>query len=379
MAIKKRQYHIYQYRLADVEETNGTLVVNLSVEDAVQTSETLMYYILNEKIRGKAYDATEETRTTKDGQIVKVKKNKLPIVTIEAGRTRTDADNAKLQKLLKEGFYLKGTDKHMVFLNNVLSGSQNKECRQIFVDETYYEKLKEYVSIGVEPSKCTISKNLTRNALTTTDVYLVPVDMQKLGICIVPDCEVPVYETVNMIKPYKRTADEEELYAKLQVYIEEKQERAKRIAAIRDSVNEADCKVRILANLAENWKQYKSAVKWQTEGRMVKEVEWEKPFARIEVEGKYHPVWQTSQTEEMPEDALDDIPVTEWSTGLQLVTEENHECMENVFDGMGVVSKRLGEQFEAVLDVPHSITGYQLRLPAIKGFFPCVDFHSYYK
>ena len=368
-----------QYKLSDVEEIDGKLMLNLSVDDAVQSSETLMYYILNEKIRGKAYDPIEETKTTKEGQVVKVKKNRLPIVTIETGRTRDEADNEKLQKLLNDGFYLKGRDKHMVFLDNVLSGSQNKECRQLFVDEDYYQKLKEYVAIGVEPSQCTISKNLTRNALTTTDVYLVPVDMQKLGICIIPDCEVPVYETVNMIKPYKRTAAEDQQFAKLQAYIEEKQELDKKMSATRSMVNKEDCKVLPLANSGGNWSQFKTVRKWQAEGRIVKDTEWEKPFGRIEIDGKYHPVWKESQTEELPEDTLKEIPVTEWSTGLQLVTEENHACIENVFDGMGLVSKRLGEQFEKVLDVPYTVTGYQLRLPSIKGFFPCVDFHSYYK
>jgi hypothetical protein len=38
--------------------------------------------------------------------------------------------------------------------------------------------------------------------LTTTDVYSIPVDIEKLGICIIPDCEVPVFEDVNIIKPY---------------------------------------------------------------------------------------------------------------------------------------------------------------------------------
>lgn len=70
----------------------------------------------------------------------------------------------------------------------------------MFILEKYLAKLNEHVSLGKEPEKCTVSKNLTRNALTTTDVYLVPVDMKKLGICIIPDCEVPVIEDVNIIK-----------------------------------------------------------------------------------------------------------------------------------------------------------------------------------
>ena len=65
--------------------------------------------------------------------------------------------------------------------------------------------------------------------------------------------------------------------------------------------------------------------------------------------------------------------------GLQVVTDKNHKCMENVFDGMGIVSKELGEKFEKFLKTDYPITGYQLRLPAIKGFFPVVDFKAYYK
>lgn len=107
MAAKKRQYHMYQYKLSDLEDVEGKLVINLSLDDAIQSSETLMYYILNEKIRKKAYDAIEETKTTNEGQVVKVKKNRLPIITIETGRTRDEADNEKLQRLLNGWFLMK--------------------------------------------------------------------------------------------------------------------------------------------------------------------------------------------------------------------------------------------------------------------------------
>jgi len=46
---------------------------------------------------------------------------------------------------------------------------------------------------------------------------------------------------------------------------------------------------------------------------------------------------------------------------------------------MGVVSSRLGRYFEKKLETEFAITGYQLRLPSIKGFFPVVDFHGYFK
>jgi hypothetical protein len=53
MATKKRQYHMWQYNQDDLYEKDGKLMVNISIDDAVTTSETLMYYILNEKIREK--------------------------------------------------------------------------------------------------------------------------------------------------------------------------------------------------------------------------------------------------------------------------------------------------------------------------------------
>lgn len=199
--MKKRQYHIWQYKLEQLNETDGKLMLEFDKNDAVNTSETLMLYILNEKIMDRKYDDTVEYIADENGTEVRVKKNFVPIITIETGRSRNNEQTAKLEKLLNEGFY---TDTepagHFVFIDNVLSGSQNKECRQMFVLEKYLEKLKEHISLGVEPKKCTISKNLTRNALTTTDVYLISVEMKKLGICIIPDCEVPVYEDVNMIK-----------------------------------------------------------------------------------------------------------------------------------------------------------------------------------
>lgn len=202
MTTKKRQYHIWQYKLEQLNEVDGKLMLDFDKNDAVNTSETLMFYILNEKIIGRKYDGTVEYKTDENGNEVKVKKNFIPIITLETGRSRDKEQTAKLNKLLNEGFYVAEPKGHFVFIDNVLSGSQNKECRQMFVLEKYLESLKEYVSIGIEPQKCTISKNLTRNALTTTDVYLIPVDMKKLGICIVPDCEVPVFEDVNIIKPY---------------------------------------------------------------------------------------------------------------------------------------------------------------------------------
>ena len=102
---------------------------------------------------GKSYDYKAETTTNDDGEIIKVKKNRLPLITIETGRNRSDKDNQKLGKLLNEGFYLENKNIHFVFLDNVLSGSQNKECRQIFVQEKYYAALKKHLSLGTEPTK----------------------------------------------------------------------------------------------------------------------------------------------------------------------------------------------------------------------------------
>ncbi len=375
--IKKRQYHIWQYKLEQLSEADGKLMLEFNKNDAVNTSETLVFYILNEKIMDRKYDDTIEYKTDKNGNEVRVKKNLLPIITIETGRSKNKEQTVKLEKLLKEGFY---TDtqpqRHFVFLDNVLSGSQNKECRQIFVLEKYFEKLKEHISLGIESEKCTISKNLTRNALTTTDVYLAPADMKNLGICIIPDCEVPVYEDVMIVKPYIRTPEEEQQYQELMAWIQEDKEYYKLVKAGNDSVNSEDCTLEKQTRSNRDKKKYKTVNQWEDVDRKVKAEELENPKARVYVDkkGKYYALYIEEQTDETKE-----IPITEWSTGLQLVTDKDHKCIENVFDGMGLVSKRLGKIFKDSLDAKYKITGYQLRLPCIKGFFPCVDFHGYYK
>lgn len=383
--IKKRQYFIWQFKLSDLIEKDNQLILNYRKEQAVSSSETLMYYILNEKIMGHTYDPIEEYKEDANGKKVKVKKNLLPLISIETGRSRSKEDTQKLERLLKEGFVAqfidsKGTHTHTntyKFIDNVLSGSQNKECRQLFVIDTFLDKLKEHISLNIEPSNCTISKNLTRNALTTTDVYVMPIeDIKKLGICIIPDCEVPVFETVQMVKPYKRTSEEEKQYQQLLERFEQEDEYYKKAKKATEIVNAKDCTIPKLAKNNRKKETYKTVSQWMEEGRTVLESELDKPNARgyIEKSDTYYPVWIIEQTEE-----YSDITITEWSTGLQLVTEENHECTENVFDGMGLVSKRLGQQMEEHLDVKYRINGYQLRLPCIKGFFPCVDFHGYYQ
>ncbi len=380
--VKKRQYHIWQYKLEQLNEVEGKLMLEFDNNDAVNTSETLMFYILNEKIMGRKYDDTVEYKTDENGNEVRVKKNFIPIITIETGRSRNKEQTAKLEKLLNEGFY---TDTepvgHFVFIDNVLSGSQNKECRQIFVLEKYLEKLKEHISLGVEPEKCTVSKNLTRNALTTTDVYLVPADMKKLGICIIPDCEVPVYEDVNIIRPYTRTPAEEKLYEELIAWIEADKEYYKKIKEVSEAVNSKDCTAEKKPKENRQKGTYKTVNQWKEAGRKVKAEELENPKARtyVDTKSKYYALYIEEQTDEIGEDDTKEIPITEWSTGLQLATDENHKCIENVFDGMGVVSKELGEKFKSFIKTDYPITGFQLRLPAIKGFFPVVDFKAYYK
>jgi hypothetical protein len=340
--ISKRQYHIWQYKIDDTFEDDGKLMVDFNIDDAINSSETLMLYILYEKIMKRKYDCKEQTKIDDQGKEIKVKKNLVPIITIESGRSRKKETNEKLQRLLNEGFYINTEPLgHFVFLDNVLSGSQNKECRQIFVYEDHYEKLKEHISLGIEPGKCTISKNLTRNALTTTDVYLIPVDMKELGICIIPDCEVPVYEDVNMIKQYTRTKEEEKLYEDLMDWIEADKEYYKKVKEVSENINSKDCKVEKKSKENRQKGTYKTGNQWKETGRRVKVEELENPKARtyVDKKSKYYALYIEEQTDEIGEDETKEIPITEWSTGLQLATAENHKCIENVFDGMGVGRK----------------------------------------
>ncbi|XOS90969.1 hypothetical protein ACLMAB_19710 [Brevibacillus laterosporus] len=233
---------------------------------------------------------------------------------------------------------------------------------------------------GIEPKKCTISKNLTRNALTTTDVYLIPVDMKKLGICILPDCEDSVYEDVTMIKPYIRTSEEEKLYEELKTWIEADKAYYKKMKEVSEAVNSDDCSIEKKSKDNRQKKMYKTVNQWKEAGRKVKAEELENPKVRtyVDTKSKYYALYIEERTDEIDEDQEKEIPITECSTGLHLTTEKNHKCIENVFDGMGLVSKELGEKFKKFIKTDYPITGYQLRLPAIKCFFPIVGFKSYF-
>ncbi|WDM22897.1 hypothetical protein [Paenibacillus polymyxa] len=389
--IKKRQYHLWQYQLGNVREQNGEFSLVYTLTDAKQASETFMYYILHEKIMNKQFDATPEYITNQDttdpksnnSKPIRKKKNILPIMTIETGRGRSQEDNDKLKRLLEKGFtaiYSNTNGQEIarhtyVFLDNVLSGAQNKECRQLFVLEKYDEALKAHVSLGTEPTQCTVSKNLTRNALMTTDVYLCPVDMKQLTICILPDKEIPVTEDVEMILPYHRTPEEEGKYVKLQAYMEEEKHYEKQRQKISQKVKDHKIELPIAPNDRE---QYKTTGRWERENnRRVCLEHLTKPAWKVEKkDGVSVPVWTINQTEPYEKKEL---PIAPWSTGLQLAEVKSHTVMENVFDGMGLVSKELGQQMERFLQVDYTITGYQLRLPTIKGFFPCVDFHGYFR
>lgn len=220
-----------------------------------------------------------------------------------------------------------------------------------------------------------MSKNLTRNALATTDVYTFPVDMKNLTICIIPDKEVPVIEDVEMIKPYTRTPDEEQLFGELLAFIEAEKEYDKQHLLIRSLVKENECEVKVVPNDRD---KYKTVGVWQRKDSLrVKFEELSKPIGKVlNKDSVYIPVWTIEQTESYE---VKEFPITNWSTGLQLAEEKNHICMENIFDGMGLVSKELGQLMEEHLQVDFNITGYQLRLPSIKGFFPCVDFRGYFR
>lgn len=85
---KESQYHIWQYKLDDIYENDGKLMVNFSEEEAINTSESLLLYILNEKIRKRKYDYKKEYKTDENGNEIRVKKNIAPIIAVETGRKR---------------------------------------------------------------------------------------------------------------------------------------------------------------------------------------------------------------------------------------------------------------------------------------------------
>ena len=60
------------------------------------------------------------------------------------GYRSKEEHTVKLEKMLKEGFCTESEPQgHFVLIDNVISGSQNKRCGQIYVLKKYLEKLKE--------------------------------------------------------------------------------------------------------------------------------------------------------------------------------------------------------------------------------------------
>lgn len=117
---KKRQYHIWQYKLDDICENHGKLMVNFSEEEAINTSESLLLYILNKKIREHQYDDAVEYKTDENGNEIRVKKNIAPIITVETGRSRNKEQTDKLRRLLPEGVYINTEPLgHFAFLESI--------------------------------------------------------------------------------------------------------------------------------------------------------------------------------------------------------------------------------------------------------------------
>ena len=184
-----------------------------------------------------------------------------------------------------------------------------------------------------------------------------------------------------MVKPYKRTANEEKLYKELMEKIDANNQYYDKVKEAKELVNDKECNVETESYKSRDKEKYRTVNQWKEEERKVIVEELIKPAARIynDKKGNYNSLYAKEQTAEFTEDDLMDIPITEWSTGFQLAQDEKHTCMENVFDGMGLVSKEFGDLIEKVIDPGYHITGYQLRLPSIKGFFPVVDFKGYFK
>ncbi|MBE0344181.1 hypothetical protein E4V51_30500, partial [Paenibacillus sp. 28ISP30-2] len=108
--------------------------------------------------------------------------------------------------------------------------------------------------------------------------------------------------------------------------------------------------------------QYKTTGCWERENsRRVSLEHLSKPAWKVEKkDGVSVPVWTIDQTEPYEKKEL---PITPWSTGLQLAEVKIHMVMEIVFDGLGLFSKVLGRQMERFLVVVFPFTGSHLPFP----------------
>lgn len=365
MNLKKIQYEVLMCTLNQVEECDGKLYLNWEEDNFTITSQSFLI----RQIQNIRFEIGE--KITKNKGI-----ERAHLITIKSGKT-TKKEKEVLEKLLKEGFYL--DDVHYSLIK-LLGGSHHKQVKQFYTSDVILEKLQPRIDMK-EVSHTTRAKRLTSNALLTTDIYAIPYEVKDLDICIIPDNELELeLPNMNGIVKYDykdMTEDEQRKYSEkieLDASIKNMFEEYKKLT--KGSIDYSKLK------LAEGFNTYKTPSRWLNEdNRLVMSEEISAPqYYTKNKSGDKFIAYTENQTIVINEELLE---IAEWSTGYKLIDVES--IAVNNFDGMGLVSLEFSHVLQNYLqsdlkeEDKHLITGYQLRLPQIKGFFPMVNIKTYFK
>lgn len=366
MDLKKKQYEVLMCTLNQIQDIEGKLYLNWNEENFTATSESHLIRQI-QKIRNEV-----DEKITQVGDCERVN-----LISIKSGKI-TKYEKEILNKMLKEGFYV--GDIHYSLIK-LLGGSHHKQVKQFYTTDVILEKLQPRIDMK-ELSHTTRAKRLTSNALLTTDIYAVPYNLKDLDICIIPDNEL-ILELSNMngivSYEYKDMMEEEQRkYNKKTELDEEIKEMFKAYNKMVDDENFDYSKFK----LAEGFSTYKTPSRWLKEDNrlvMIEEVSAPQYYTKNK-KGKKFIAYTENQTIPIDEELLE---IAEWSTGYKLIDVES--IAVNNFDGMALASWEFGQVLQGYLqsdlkkEEKHLITGYQLRLPQIKGFFPMVNIRTYFK
>lgn len=358
--IKRVQYYVRQFSLANLNENYELIATDDSNKEGISQSENFLFYQTYKKLK------SLELENSNNENAKETEKNILKdIISIETGGGATKEMNERLEYILKNGVKLEDTK--YLFLDVLLSGSQHKNVKQYFVNEKYYEALKEIITLNKIPKETVTAKFLTAVALMTTSCNLIDLDLENLDICIIEDIE---YETepreIVYNAEYKPTDEEKEEVSKMYEIIEYSHQ---------CSVERAKAKERMAAkenNTIPHKKkdngQYTES-QWRKQGRRVKLDEIANPSSRHFVRKdtyKWYGYYKEEQTDPIPEDCnLDLIKVSRVTTGIDFVKAKKPIPI-NFADGTGIITGKLAKQIKSQLGEIHE--GYQIRLPFIKSF-----------
>jgi hypothetical protein len=361
--MKKKQYVMLMCNLNQLKEVKGTLHLEWKDENFFTTSESLLI----RQIQNIRKEINEKIKSWNNHEQVN-------LVSIETDKKGKE----KLNKLIIDGFYI--GDLHYSFIK-LLGGSHHKQLKQFYTTDAILEKLQPRIDMKAL-THTTRAKRLTSNALLTTDVYAVPYDLSKLNICIIPDNELNIeMPNLNGIVKYDykdMTKEEQDKCDRKNVLDEDIENMFKAYSDLAKDNKFDYTKVQ----LAEGFNTYKTPSRWLKEDNrlvMLEEVTAPKYYTQNK-EGSKFITYTENQT--LPID-IELLEIAEWSTGYKLV--EVNTISVNNFDGIALISTELGKGLQNYIqsdlenEEKHFITGYQLRLPQIKGFFPVVDIRTYFK